>query len=123
GSQLIIDEYRARYPDLVHIVRSSSNQGLNKNYINTLKRCRGKYIAYLEGDDYWISEFKLQRQVEILQNMPDISLVHTNYTLLDSETGVRREKIISFSGACPRELNSGISSVVAEFEGKMRPVK
>lgn len=38
-----------------------------------------EYEAFCEGDDCWISSYKLQRQVEYLDNHPDCSLVHTDF--------------------------------------------
>lgn len=40
---------------------------LNETYNLALARCRGKYIAILEGDDYWAPE-KLTTQLELFQN-------------------------------------------------------
>ena len=37
------------------------------------------YIAFCEGDDYWIDPLKLQKQVDILDNNPKIGLVYTNH--------------------------------------------
>ena len=49
-----------------------------------------KYIALCEGDDYWISSEKLQKQVECLENHPDFTMV-CNRTRLYS---VKRDKYI-----------------------------
>lgn len=46
---------------------SKKNHGNTYNSINAYKRCCGKYIVALEGDDYWISENKLQMQYDFLE--------------------------------------------------------
>lgn len=47
-------------------------------------RNKSKYVALCEGDDYWTDSMKLQKQVEILEDNPDCSMV-CNRTKLYSE--------------------------------------
>src|SRR6185295_15883149 len=40
----------------LRVVRRQENLGINRNLAATLQECRGRYIALLEGDDYWTDE-------------------------------------------------------------------
>jgi glycosyltransferase involved in cell wall biosynthesis len=71
----IVKAYASKYPDKIKAVYQEKNLGSTRNFIETLRRCTGKYIAYLEGDDYWTDPLKLQKQADLLEKIPSISLV------------------------------------------------
>ncbi|MDQ3279465.1 MAG: glycosyltransferase, partial [Bacteroidota bacterium] len=71
GTREIVLEYQKQFPDKVRVVTEDRNVGAMNNVIRTLKACRGKYIAALEGDDYWTDPLKLQKQVDFLEQKSD----------------------------------------------------
>lgn len=69
----IIREYAARYPDIIRPVLRGKNLGATRNGWDIRRRARGKYIASLEGDDYWLDPRKMQKQWEFLEAHPEYS--------------------------------------------------
>ena len=70
GTKEIIEEYVSRFPNIVFPKFQQENQyskgirGMSFRF--NFPRCRGKYIALCEGDDYWIDKDKLQKQVDLV---------------------------------------------------------
>ena len=70
----IIREFENKYPDIIKPVYRKKNIGARKNWIDVFNKCKGKYIAICEGDDYWINQYKLQKQVDFLDSNPDFAM-------------------------------------------------
>lgn len=78
----ILKEYAERYPLIIKTVLQKENQYSQKiNFWSdvTFPMAQGKYIALCEGDDYWIDELKLQKQVDFLENNPDYVITWTDF--------------------------------------------
>lgn len=71
NSRDILLEYNEKYPDKFVLIFHDQNVGGTKNSYDIYMKARGKYIASLEGDDYWIDNKKLQKQVDFLENNSD----------------------------------------------------
>lgn len=77
GSRAIIEEYAQRYPDVFVPILQTENQYSKKVKISKTfiyPKCRGEYIAFCEGDDYWSDPHKLQMQVDFLAQNPQCSM-------------------------------------------------
>ena len=77
-SAQIIREYAQRYPNIIKPIYQKENQ-YSKDFSNVRRiiteKCTGEYMAWCEGDDYWLDKQKLQKQVDILDNNPNVGLV------------------------------------------------
>ncbi len=78
GTADIIREYAKKYPDIITPILHPKNKGVAENAISALRRIRGQYVAWCDGDDCWTDPNKLQMQVDILNKHPDCSIVCTD---------------------------------------------
>ena len=90
GSAEIIREYAERYPDIIKPIYQKENQfsqrvKIAKTFI--YPRVQGEYIAFCEGDDCWTDQYKLQKQVEFLDNHPQASACVHAATQIIMSTG------------------------------------
>jgi glycosyltransferase involved in cell wall biosynthesis len=90
GTRKIVLEYQKKFPDIIRVITSDKNVGGKKNVHRTGKACRGKYIAWCEGDDYWHHPCKLQKQTDYLESHPECGLVYSSYDVYH----VRAKKLI-----------------------------
>ncbi|TXK49865.1 glycosyltransferase [Pontibacter qinzhouensis] len=70
----IVKNLKAKFPDKIKLLLPEHNLGMMKNFIETFQSCSGKYIALCEGDDYWTDTFKLQKQVDFLDQNAEFSI-------------------------------------------------
>jgi glycosyltransferase involved in cell wall biosynthesis len=82
----IAAEYERQNPDRVRLLRRHRNLGATRNFVDALRQCRGRFVAILEGDDYWIVPDKLARQADLLLSHPECSICFTR-TRVTYETG------------------------------------
>jgi len=79
----ICKKYQKEYPQLIKLISSDKNIGMSSNLLKAIGECKGKYIAFCEGDDYWVNTLKLQKQVDFLESNSDFSLCSGNYVIED----------------------------------------
>ncbi len=91
NTRKICEEYEHHNQEKTHLLPSDKNLGVMGNFIRTLQTCRGKYIALLEGDDYWIDPLKLQKQVDFLEENDYCSLCYTNRYIVDEKGNILSE--------------------------------
>lgn len=67
GTREILIDYKNKYPEQIKLILQKKNVGAEKNWLELINYPRSKYIAYLDGDDYWTDPHKLQIQVNFLE--------------------------------------------------------
>ncbi len=75
GTTELLRAYQRRHPERIRLLLNSANRGDGGrgNYTATLAACTGDYVAYLDGDDYWLGVDKLERQASLLDRCPALS--------------------------------------------------
>jgi len=74
NTKKIIEKYIEKYPNIIKLIMSESNVGIQKNFERTLSNCRAEYIAICEGDDYWTNDKKLQIQISQMRKNKDLGI-------------------------------------------------
>ena len=78
-----------RYPDRIRVLWSEQNVfgALGGNEARGEAHCRGEYIAYCEGDDYWSDPLKLQKQVAAMRANPTAGMCFGGTDYLQQDVG------------------------------------
>lgn len=72
----VLKRWRARDERITVAINQASNHpDISKTLNYGLKLSKGKYIARLDDDDWWIDNDKLKKQFEFLENNPDYVVV------------------------------------------------
>jgi len=90
NTRRIVKEYKRKYPDKIRLFLNDRKDVIyingqptgRWNFVNNLKNARGKYIALLEGDDYWTDPNKLQKQVDFLDSQPECVICFHNVNVI-----------------------------------------
>lgn len=66
----ILKKFSIIYSDRIKLYLREKNMGGKgaNNLYDLLLKCRGKYVITLEGDDFWIDNKKIQKQIDFLEN-------------------------------------------------------
>jgi glycosyltransferase involved in cell wall biosynthesis len=121
GTREVVFEYQKRYPDVIRVITSDKNVGMKRNGLRTVKACRGRYIAFCEGDDYWHHPEKLQKQADYLESHPECGLVYSSY---DVYHVAKRERITDFINYRKWEMpgHMDICDIVESKGGRSRAI-
>lgn len=91
GTREILKNYEKKYPHIFNMVYRDGNLGGRLNALDLNWRCRGKYIAVLEGDDFWTDKKKLQKQVDLLEMHPEYIATSHKVHVVDENNNIKNE--------------------------------
>lgn len=110
GTREICKRYKENYPDKINLFLRNEKDKIwidgektgRYNFIHNLKAARGKYIALLDGDDYWLDQYKLQKQVDFLEKNDEYNVCYCDTRIL------KKGKLRTTFYMYPRKLNYSI---------------
>lgn len=84
-TQEIILNYQKRYPEKIVTFFPKQNLGGCRKLTTCIDAglFRGEYLSYLEGDDYWLDEHRMQTLVDYLDAHPEYSRVSYRRKVID----------------------------------------
>lgn len=84
----ILDTIKVPSHCILRVVRLETNEhsmGLWPG-LSHIRSSNSTFVAFCDGDDYWIDKGKLARQVQEMRALSEIVLVHTDYYLLEKKS-------------------------------------
>ncbi len=74
GTAEIVKKLAVENPDSISFYENEKNMGVLHSVRKAIGLpCRAKYFAFLDGDDYWCYDGKLQEQIDFLEANPEYS--------------------------------------------------
>lgn len=92
STQQILQEYKEKYPAKIKLILKEKNDGSLATSNILFDNIKTEYFCFLDGDDYWISESRLQQAVDFLDKNPTYSMYAGN-TIYLRENGLKEEII------------------------------
>lgn len=78
NSEDVISRYCLDHPDIQIIYIRQTNSGVSSARNRGLEIARGEFVALLDSDDLWLAN-KIQRQLQILDERPDVVFLGAAY--------------------------------------------
>lgn len=75
GTGKIADDYQSRYPNVFRVIRPEKNMGASANFIRLVNSAKGEYLSICDGDDYWLHDDILQKQLDVFRSMQGVGMV------------------------------------------------
>ncbi len=103
NTRQIVKAFKERYPERITLLLNQRSDVIyvngratgRWNFVQTLSSATGKYVAFLEGDDYWTDPLKLQKQVTFLESHSEYSLCGHLVATIDSVGNPHDEQLCS----------------------------
>jgi glycosyltransferase involved in cell wall biosynthesis len=78
----IVYDFQRRHPDKIRLILSEKNKNDNTSLVAAWQTSPSQYVALLDGDDYWTSPHKLQRQADFLDAYHKYAICYHNVNII-----------------------------------------
>lgn len=95
-----------KFPEIIEVLLSPENQGSLKNSNKAFAGITSEYIAFLDGDDYWIGDNCLQKKVDFLDS-------HLEYTMCGGDT------VMSYTDGKSKKMIGAVEDCTYNFQDYM----
>ena len=89
GTRDLLSELQKQHPSNLKLIFNDINLMVTRNYVSAIRTAGGKYVATLDGDDYYIRQDVLQQFFDFLESNKECSLVHAGSYHFQDGTGNR----------------------------------
>lgn len=95
GVRDLLLQYKVKYPEVITLIFHEKNLGIGANWALCVLKSKGKYLANCDDDDFWHNPYKLELQVNYLENNHNIGVIYSDYQTLNRKTNKIIQKIDS----------------------------
>lgn len=71
GTKEILKSYYNKEPEKIKLFLFEKSEGPVIRAKQIYENAKGKYLAWMDGDDYWTYNLKLQKQIDFLESHPE----------------------------------------------------
>ena len=87
GTIEMLHDYANRYSNKIRLILGEHNIGGPMNFRRVIEAAKTKYVAFMDGDDYWVDDYKLQKQYDFIQSHPEYVGCFHNAYIAEGELG------------------------------------
>ncbi|MGR3983198.1 glycosyltransferase [Pseudoalteromonas sp. 1181_04] len=97
-TQTIIQRYREKYPSIIRLILQKENQYSKgrKPLALILPMCQGDFIAYCEGDDYWVDDKKITLQARYLLDHKEVFITSHDAKIVDDNGNLIKDSKLPY---------------------------
>jgi glycosyltransferase involved in cell wall biosynthesis len=89
GTAAVAAEAASADPQRIRVLSSPNGAlGFHENFARLLAQARAPFVAFLEGDDWWLEPTKLEIQLTLLQADPSLAFCGGRTLVVDQRRGI-----------------------------------